>query len=233
MCNIYVIKASDNILNVIATKVAEQYELSGDDDTVMDDDEQEDAECKMDHLAGNCDDDVRMVDGDYVAGDDNGMDNCEDDVDVVNCNAEDMNAAIDDVGEGSDDEGVDALQAELIALVEERSFGRAASLVPTRCAAHTIQLAVHDCLSHYSAEVVAVKEGCTKIRRTIRELDLPDAMPPNSNMTRWLSYFKMVEGMLKIRSGVFERTMTSELWSFTETMMKGSVMKGSDSPPPK
>lgn len=147
-----------------------------------------------------------------------------------------LNAAAIAAAESDDDDEVDVLQigddgetagidegieGVLIDLLEKGSFQGSASLAPTRCAAHTVQLAVPDCLARWSTEMEDMKAACREMRGHITTARLNENLPPNRNGTRWSSEFGMVNALIDIRSPRFENFMSSQLWELAESMVKG------------
>lgn len=65
-------------------------------------------------------------------------------------------AQYDDETDEDDEESDDDIENVLITMMESGPYEGSAALTPTRCAAHTIQLAVHDALAYWSTEVVVV-----------------------------------------------------------------------------
>lgn len=88
---------------------------------------------------------------------------------------------------------------------------------PTRCAAHTIQLAIYDCMANWNDDIEIIKEASRTIRKEIvkRKLQLP--IPPAYNETRWSSTYRMLAGLVKIRSS-FKDALPNKHWDLAEEM---------------
>lgn len=127
-------------------------------------------------------------------------------------------AQYDDETDEDDEESDDDIENVLITMMESGPYEGSAALTPTRCAAHTIQLAVHDALAYWSTEVVEIRAGYVSMRNKIFMSQIDASLPPTSNATRWSSSYWMVKGMMNVRSPDFEELMTHELWTFTESL---------------
>lgn len=113
----------------------------------------------------------------------------------------------------------DIIEHELTMRVEQdvQIKGTSVCVIPIRCAAHTVQLAVYDGLALYNTEVEDMKKKCGDIRRAITKDRLGVTLPQQSNTTRWSSTFKMVDGMVSVKDKV-EKEMTTNQWLFAGTM---------------
>lgn len=187
-----VIKSQQDILNAIAIMVAEADEATEDTDDTDDMDVQAEQQPEQQPEETNSD----------TEGDETDSDGDED----------------------SDDD--DGIEGDLIRLLEEQTFETGttyeghANITPTRCAAHTVQLAVHDTLAFYATEIVDVKAACKDIRTQIETSFLPNTKPPRPNTTRWSSTNDMVNGMIKVRPD-FQGAMSETMWSWTTDLAEG------------
>lgn len=114
-----------------------------------------------------------------------------------------------------DDEGA---EEDLTERVESEVFQGTSYVIPLRCAAHTIQLAIYDALADHADDIVKIKKGCTDIRREISNQHLPVTLPPLANVTKWSTTFRMIQGMLQTKSHL-GHLMEDDVWEFAENMM--------------
>ena len=108
-------------------------------------------------------------------------------------------------------------ELNLIKITEELAFECSLPLVPTRSAAHTVQLAIYDSLAPYQRELEHIKAVALQIRNTIVGDNLTHTLLPNWNATRWGSLYRMIVGLLKVET-IFGDFMEESLWKLCKEL---------------
>lgn len=86
-----------------------------------------------------------------------------------------------------------------------------------RCAAHTLQLAVHDEMRKLEGSINECRTNVKKIRTLVRGNNVNITLPVIDNTTRWNSTYEMVSSLLKIKDDILNlegSTIIHVDWNF-------------------